>query len=61
MHRNEESCNDSSQPLGLWIAGLGSQYPRHLLGPETLDGFVQCLYDVEIPGSDSCFLWLDRD
>lgn len=57
MHRNEESCNDSPQPLGLWIGGLGTQYPRHLLRPEKLDTFVKHLYDIEIPGSDRCFLW----
>ena len=57
MHVNEKSSNASPQPLGLWIVGLGSQYPRHLLGPEKLDSFVGRLYDVEVPGSDRCFLW----
>jgi len=61
MHVNEKSRNASTQPLGLWIVGLGSQYPRHLLGPEKLDSFVKRLYDVEIPGSDVCFFSLDSN
>lgn len=58
MRRNEESGEGSPQQLGLWIVGLGSQYPQHLFGPEKLDAFVKRLYDVEIPGSDRYFPWL---
>jgi type III polyketide synthase len=35
---------------GLWITGVGSQYPAYLLGPEKLDEFAKRFYDVEKPG-----------
>jgi hypothetical protein len=35
---------------GLWITGLGAQYPPYIFGPEKLDQIVKKLYDVENPG-----------
>ena len=34
----------------LWIAGLGSQYPPHLLGPERLEEIAKRFYDADKPG-----------
>nr|P0DUK2.1 RecName: Full=Type III polyketide synthase pspB; AltName: Full=Soppiline biosynthesis cluster protein B [Penicillium soppii] len=39
-----------SPPPGLYITGLGSQYPPYLLGPEKLEEFAARFYDVESPG-----------
>lgn len=39
-----------SSPPGLYITGLGSQYPPYLLGPEKLEEFAARFYDVESPG-----------
>ncbi|OGM50389.1 hypothetical protein ABOM_000925 [Aspergillus bombycis] len=39
-----------SQPPGLYITGLGHQYPPYLLGPGELDKFAARFYDVERPG-----------
>jgi fungal type III polyketide synthase len=35
---------------GLWITGLGAQYPPYLLGPEKLDRMAKKFYDIESPG-----------
>ena len=35
---------------GLYITGLGSQYPPFLLYPEKLEGFVKKWYDIDSPG-----------
>jgi hypothetical protein len=61
MHRREDTPMFSSQSLGLWIVGLGTQYPSHLLGPEKLDAFVERFYDVENPGSADYSLRSDLD
>lgn len=34
---------------GLYITGLGSQFPPHLFGPEKLEELARRLYDVEKP------------
>ena len=43
------TCGMSPTP-GLWIAGLGAQYPPYLLGPEKLERFARRFHDVESPG-----------
>lgn len=48
IHTNG-SCGISPAP-GLWITGLGAQYPPYLLTPEKLDRFARRFYDVESPG-----------
>lgn len=48
MHTN--GTPKTSPAPGLWITGLGSQYPPYLLGPENLDRFAKRFYDVENPG-----------
>lgn len=40
----------SSHDGGLFITGLGVQYPAYLLGPEKLDAFARRFYDIERPG-----------
>ena len=35
---------------GLYITGLGSQYPPFLFQPENLEGFIKKWYDLETPG-----------
>jgi type III polyketide synthase len=35
---------------GLWITGLGHQYPAYLCGPERLEELATRFYDVERPG-----------
>ncbi|KAM5457534.1 hypothetical protein MaudCBS49596_000729 [Microsporum audouinii] len=35
---------------GLWITGIGAQYPPYLLGPERLAEFAQRYHDIEKPG-----------
>ena len=35
---------------GLYITGLGSQYPPFLFPPEKLEGFIKRWYDLETPG-----------
>ncbi|TLD05217.1 uncharacterized protein PgNI_09997 [Pyricularia grisea] len=42
------STKVSSVP-GLYITGLGSQFPPHLFGPEKLEELARRLYDVEKP------------
>ncbi|KAM3464253.1 hypothetical protein BB8028_0001g06010 [Beauveria bassiana] len=39
-----------SPPPGLFITGIGSQYPAFLLGPEKLDTFAARFYDVDKAG-----------
>ena len=48
IHTN--GAHSSSPVPGLWIAGIGAQYPPHLLGPEKLDRFAKKFYDIESPG-----------
>ncbi|KAK4100108.1 thiolase-like protein [Parathielavia hyrcaniae] len=39
-----------TQPMpGLWITGIASQYPPHLLAPERLGEFAEMFFDVEKP------------
>ncbi len=35
---------------GLYITGLGSQYPPFLFRPENLEGFIKKWYDLETSG-----------
>ncbi|TLD34322.1 hypothetical protein PspLS_00339 [Pyricularia sp. CBS 133598] len=42
-------ANKTSSAPGLYITGLGSQFPPHLFGPEKLDELARRLYDVEKP------------
>ena len=41
--------NSNSVP-GLFITGLGSQYPPFLFHPDKLEGFIEKFYDLETPG-----------
>lgn len=34
----------------LWIAGLGTQYPDHPLGPESLEAFAEQIYGSDNAG-----------
>lgn len=61
MNRREDTPTFSSRSLGLWILGLGTQYPSHLLGPEKLDAFVKRFHDVENPGCARYSLRPDHD
>lgn len=36
-------------PPGLWITGIGAQYPPYLYGHELLEDFAKRHYDVENP------------
>ena len=40
----------SKETPGLYITGLGSQYPPFLFPPEKLEGFIKRWYDLETPG-----------
>lgn len=40
----------NSPTSGLWIAGLGTRYPDHLLGPESLEAFAEQIYGFENAG-----------
>lgn len=52
---NGTSDTDKTPPVpGLWITGIGSQYPPYLVGPDALDKFAKRFYDVEKPG---CVIW----
>lgn len=46
----KRSVPDVHQEPGLWIAGLGTQYPRHLLRPESLEAFAERFYDSDNAG-----------
>lgn len=35
---------------GLWITGIGAQYPPYFQGPEKLDAYARRFADVENPG-----------
>lgn len=41
---------NGSSPPGLYITGLGSQYPPYLLDPEKLEILAAQFYDVQRPG-----------
>lgn len=52
---NGDKGDDRHSPVpGLWITGIGSQFPPYLGSPETLDTFAKRFYDVESPGCVSC-------
>lgn len=42
--------NKTSPVPDIWITGLGTQYPAHLIGPEKLEKFAERFHDVEAPG-----------
>ncbi|KAI3391560.1 hypothetical protein diail_7154 [Diaporthe ilicicola] len=48
---NRAGNNTSTAPFpGLWITGIGTQYPPYSLGPEKLEKFANRFHDVEKPG-----------
>lgn len=40
----------ASTAPGLWVVGLGSQYPPYTLEPEDLDKFASSFFDTQAPG-----------
>ena len=49
--RSSSSTLSSSKAApGLYITGLGSQYPPFLFHPDRLEGFISKWYDLETPG-----------
>ena len=49
--RSSSSTLSSSKAVpGLYITGLGSQYPPFLFHPDKLEGFISKWYDLETPG-----------
>nr|AWU47396.1 polyketide synthase type III [Nephromopsis pallescens] len=44
------SVSPSKETPGLYITGLGSQYPPFLFTPEKLEGFIKRWYDLDTPG-----------
>ncbi|THZ94360.1 hypothetical protein D6C82_08337 [Aureobasidium pullulans] len=45
MHKTT-SANEMTSTPRLWITGMGSQYPAHLLRPDDFDAFAARFYDV---------------
>ena len=45
-----KSITPVKEAPGLFITGLGHQYPPFLFGPDKLEAFVKRWYDVETPG-----------
>ncbi|KAH0300344.1 chalcone synthase B, partial [Aureobasidium melanogenum] len=51
MTTRDEGWVPSVHPeSGLWITGLGTQYPSHLLTPERLEAFAERFYDPDNAG-----------
>ena len=49
--RSSSTTLSSSKSVpGLYITGLGHQYPPFLFHPEKLEGFISKWYDLETPG-----------
>ena len=49
--RSSSTTLSSSKAVpGLYITGLGSQYPPFLFHPDRLEGFISKWYDLETPG-----------
>ena len=44
------TLSSSKAAPGLYITGLGSQYPPFLFHPDRLEGFISRWYDLETPG-----------
>ena len=44
------TLSSSKAAPGLYITGLGSQYPPFLFHPDKLEGFISRWYDLETPG-----------
>lgn len=40
---------ESSLKPGIWITGLGHQYPPYLVGPELFEELATRFYDAEKP------------
>lgn len=45
-----QSITPVKEAPGLYITGLGSQYPPFQFPPEKLEGFVKRWYDLDTPG-----------
>ncbi|CAD0051407.1 unnamed protein product [Aureobasidium pullulans] len=45
MHKTTSTNEMTSKPR-IWITGMGSQYPAHLLGPDDFDAFAARFYDT---------------
>jgi len=45
--RKTTSANEMTSTPRLWITGMGSQYPAHLLTPDDFDAFAARFYDVK--------------
>jgi fungal type III polyketide synthase len=50
MNGNGNGTHEPYGQSGLWITGLGHQYPAYLCGPERLEELATRFYDVERPG-----------
>ena len=44
------TLSSSKAAPGLYITGLGSQYPPFLFHPDKLEGYISRWYDIETPG-----------
>lgn len=45
-----EASTSTAPVPGLWITGIGSACPPHVLRSETLEAFAKKFYDIEKPG-----------
>ena len=50
LSTSPDSCTPSKDTPGLYITGLGSQYPPFLLRPEKMEGLIKKWFDSETPG-----------
>ena len=49
-HVDANGVNTVASVPSLWITGLGSQCPPHLMPPEELEGLAKRWHDAENPG-----------
>lgn len=45
-----ETAAPTKETPGLYITGMGQQYPPFLFMPDKLEGFVKKWYDLDTPG-----------
>ena len=50
LSNGPDSSTPSNDTLGLYITGLGSQYPPFLLRPENMEGLIKKWFESETPG-----------
>ena len=50
LSTSPDSCTPPKDTPGLYITGLGSQYPPFLLRPEKMEGLIKKWFDSECPG-----------